>query len=54
MNTWWDESVSRSFKLAFKHTSDESYATNLLQVKQIRLMFHRSTVKWKLKILVEI
>lgn len=54
MNIWWDESTSRSFKLAFKYKPDEYYATNLLQVKQIRLMFHRSNVKWKLKILVEI
>lgn len=54
MNTWWDESVSRSLNLAFKHKPDEYHAANLLQVKQKCLMFHRSTVKWKLKILVEI
>lgn len=47
------KSTSRRFKLAFKYKADEYHATSFLQVKQIHLMFHRSTVKPRLKLSVK-
>lgn len=46
-------STTTRFKLDLKYKPDEQYATSFLQVKQMYLMTHRSTVKARMMISVK-